>query len=242
MATLGDIILDVETNLSMMGGIDVQTYAQPRIVLAVNQAFSMFFGRKFWKRHRAFTTRLIDPTTGYPTVAVPAGLSRYTDIQYVWADGAPRPLTELPNNVNPESVRGNTLMSDPIKVLRVLPLQRIKSISILYRSRPVGRFVETDEVPFDDLALCYQACALMTISDGANMALAKYFQSEADKRINMLLSAEMGDRSFSPATSSISEDSGGWSNSNSPENGMVNYPDYIVFDENNVQIEDENSP
>ena len=227
MATLGDIILDVETNLSMMGGIDVQTYGQPRIVLAINQAFVQIFEMRFWKRHRTYAQRTIDPTTGFTTTTFP--VARYTDIQFMWADQAPKPLMELPSNVNPNAVTIRGFMPDAANVVRILPIGRIGGIDILYRSRPTGRFVEDDEVPFDEIALCYKACILLTVSDGANMALAKMFESMLKDRMNTLEKAEMTDRAFGPTYAAWDGDSAGWSNGGT---GLVNLPDFIILDEN----------
>ncbi len=227
MAQLGDIILDVETNLSMMGGIDVQTYAQPRIVLSINQAFIELFEKRFWKRHRTYAQRTIDTTTGFTTTDFPT--TRYTDIQYMWADQAPKPLMELPSNVNPNAVSTRGFMPDAEKTVRILPIGRVTGIDILYRYRQAARFVETDEVPFDDLALCYQACALLTISDGANMALAKKFETKLGERVAQLEKMEMTDRAFGPTYAAWDGDSAGWSNGGT---GLVNLPDFIILDEN----------
>lgn len=227
MATLGDIILDVETNLSMMGGIDVQTYAQPRIVLAINQSFVQLFQKRFWKRHRTYVNRTLDPLTGFPVT--PLENVQYEDIQHIWADKAPRPLVEVPSGVNPNAISVRGYLPHPTQVLRVVPLGRVKNIDIVYRSRPATRFTETEQVPFDDIALCYNACALLTVSDGANMALAKKFETMLADRVNQLEKMEMSDRSFGPSYDAWDGDSAGWSNGGT---GMVNLPDYIILDEN----------
>src|SRR5215213_9459438 len=102
MTTFGDIIINTQTALSMSSGLSVQTYAQPKLALALQDAFDFFFEKYWWRQYRRTSAVTFNATTGIITTDLSALVLKPEDLQFVWIDNyrSPLPLTPMDANVN----------------------------------------------------------------------------------------------------------------------------------------------
>lgn len=188
MSTVSDLLGRIMTKLSLMGGLDVQVYGQPKIMELLQSTFNDVFDRRFWNCHMAFIMCNLDGTTGLVTGDLSSKLKSFNDIRNLWVPSQTSPLPRGPRDVTPSRVNMLCYVpeADTQKVFRVLPMYTNGTIDISYRARP-ARLAEASVVPFDDEYLIFEVCAQYMNLEGANTSAAKDFRDKADKRLAHLM-------------------------------------------------------
>lgn len=195
MATVGALITRVLTRLSAMGGLDVQTYMQPKVSELLHTRYNMLFDDRFWRD--TVTTEIFNVTdaTGLITEDISAKILRFGDIKTVTPVGFDRPLPEKRTNV--VSSRVTQWSFEPYNVgakrLRILPYGTGKGpaqVEITYRTR-IATWVEATETVLDEDLLVLGASADYAVGEGANMEMAKLWMSQFEQRKSDLTYLEM---------------------------------------------------
>lgn len=200
MATFGELITRTLTRLSALGGLDVQTYMQPKLAEMLQHKFDVLFDKRFWRDLTTNETMTLG-NDGSPIGTVVNKIKRFSDIQYVWIPGYTSPLPEAPRSAPQSLVRQPSIapVADPAKRFRVLPINTITSVEVAYRTKPAA-FIETDVVPFDDQIMILGTCYDYLVGEAANMTDAQKFLTMYTDRLNTLEKLEMkNDKSFYPA-------------------------------------------
>lgn len=192
MATFINIITRVEVELSLMGGVDVQTYAQPKLASKLQRAFNDAFDTRFWKDYRKSIDVVINTATGVSTTDLTAQILRFADIEYIWLPNVSDPLPEAPNSVNPSLIQRPCFVpynSAPAGRFKILPVGTISSATISYRTKPAD-FVDSDEVPFNEDWLVAAVCADYLVDEGANLKSAEKYMKAAETQMKDLVKLE----------------------------------------------------
>jgi len=194
MATFGDIMGRIMVRLSAMGGLDVQTYMQPKIAEMIRYRYDTLFTKRYWRDTVTTLEFEIDPNTGLVIEDISTKIKRFIDIKQIIPDGASRGIPEKRTNRSSKQVR--QLCFEPYaldgKVFRILPYTNnpIKLYEVTFRTRQTS-WIETDEMIFDDQLLILGVCADYAVGEGANMEMAKNFAAMFQDRYNDLVKEEM---------------------------------------------------
>lgn len=191
MATVTDLLNRIETRLSLLGGLDVQTYGQPKIVNIIQDAFDVVYRKTFWKRHRLTSTWALSASTGMVTIDLSALIVDNNDIDNIWVPSYQSPLAEAPSDINPSMIYAPCFAfnGDPTKLFTVYPIGGQSQVIVRYRTAPAD-FKLSDDVPFDANFIMHEACAQYLIMEGANTTAAKDERDKAEKRLTYLLQQE----------------------------------------------------
>lgn len=188
MATFSEIIQECLTEMRMMGGVDVQTYAQPVLAVKLQKKFNTLFDMHFWNEvSDTITCPLL--STGYADYDLSGLIKRFVDIEHIWHDNSSRPLTMAPNNVNRALITrlcyrsaGSAATSG---FFQVLPINTGGSVTIRYRTKP-DKFNDDSVVPLDNDLLVYATVADYLTDEGTNGEGAQKFSTMATNRLTQL--------------------------------------------------------
>ena len=172
MATLADIITRVQELLSLAGGLNVQTYAQPRIVQFVTMGYNTLYKKRFWKDYTKIEMFTLDGLTGRVTADLSAKILKFSDIQYVWYQDYATPLPIAPENRTPDMIRQLSFGPSGVAAcpFTVFPITNSGNIWVAYRTKAIMPFTETYEIPMDDELLVRWAAMMYLTFDNANQA------------------------------------------------------------------------
>lgn len=186
--TLQEITQDTTAILTQAAGVGVQRYAEPRIELLLNLCFEMLYNRQWWPNYMRWFTGTLDGTNGVVTADI-STIKRYQDVRAVFQSGSDSPLPELSSECNPNDLPTGQIMfidpyeaTDPDKVFRVLSPTSTGTLAIHGRLMP-SRFVASDTVRFDNLALMYGAAWAYAEDDATNPGAAQKFQVLFEGRV-----------------------------------------------------------
>jgi hypothetical protein len=193
--TLSEHITEVETLLSQVAGVSVQTYAEARIAKFILEAFDIVFKKAWWAQFRHFQSVALTGTDGFPVSDL--DFWEFGDIAAIYPSDRQIRLTKLPFPMNPFLLTGTQAQYiDPQpgkKLFRVWPLASVGTLIIQGRKKPdTYPFGPDDEVPFDDLVIQNIAAWRYCMSDGNNPLEAEGFQAVFDQRLTNLLGEEVG--------------------------------------------------
>lgn len=203
--TLGDVMQGVEDRLSLAGGIDAQTYVEPRLIKAIQFRFNTLF-RQFWLPE--YTTWQEPYTLGVNTGLVTGDLSGkildWRDLHSVFFDRYDQPLAFAPTNVQQQNITQISLvwyLTNPQKVFKVLPVTTSGTLLVSYRTHP-GKFEKEDDVikldqDLLELGVCFDLLNDDSINPG-NADKFERFYNEALKEFTKNVHNQT--RSLLPAT------------------------------------------
>jgi hypothetical protein len=192
MAKLSDLITRTQTLLSLYGGLNVQQYAQPKIVEFIQMGYTTLFDMRFWDNYTVVNQYDLDGVTGKTTQDLTTVLKRFQDFQYLWLDGFNQPLPRIPNNRAPSMVfqPSFTTSADPKCLFKVIPVTTTGKILVRLRTIADLPFKETDDVPMDGELLTRWASYMYASSDNANTTLISVLQSLYTERLGTLMKQE----------------------------------------------------
>jgi hypothetical protein len=204
MATMGKILTDCLTELSAMGGLDVQTYMQPKLMRKIQHKCDVLFDQIFWRDLTTIETMTLTGTDGYVTTDLTDKIRRFVDIQYIWPEAYRSPLSEKMRDTPPSRVTQPCFMPDSNATHRfkILPVTFSGSVDVAYRTKPATDYTENDEVPYDNQLITAGTLYDYLVDEGANKEAAAKFKSMFDARYEHLLKLEQkNEKSFFPSTS-----------------------------------------
>jgi hypothetical protein len=192
VATLDVLITRTLDLLSLVGGLNVQTYAQPKIVQYIQMGYTTLFDKRFWDDYTTVETYDLDGVTGKTTQDLTDILKTFKDFQYIWYHDWDVPLPRMPSNRNPSHVTQLcfTTSGDPRCLFKVIPYDTTGTVSIRVRTRANTPFVEGDEVPMDEELLVRWAALMYATNDNANPQLTQTFTQLFTDRLDALTQLE----------------------------------------------------
>lgn len=177
MSTLAELIIEAEKKLRLVSGTAVQTYAEEALMQNLKTMFKKVFEARFWEDYTSTQTFTLDGTLGIPNADIATTiLSRFQDIQYIFAGGTNRPLKRLPKNMNPNLLSGSSpvffdsyMATDPDRVFQVFPAASTGTVVVRCRAMPT---LDDDTIVPDswDETLYLYAAWKMAETDGTNPA------------------------------------------------------------------------
>jgi hypothetical protein len=137
---------------------------------------------------RWYTNVALDGVNGVVTADISA-IKRYQDVRAVFAAGSDTPLMQLSYEINAGDIPAGQLLfidsyeaTDPTKVFRVWSPTATGNVSIHARLQP-DRFVASDTIRFDNLALTYGAAWAYAEDDAGAPGVAQKFQTLFENRV-----------------------------------------------------------
>lgn len=192
--TMTQLITDTEKAIYQSAGTSVQIYSQDIIMQQLQHAFTHLFDLHWWPRFIVREVLTLDGTTGQATV--PAFITEFKDIRYVFAGTYTRPIPEMPLGLNPaNTIAANGGLprflegTNDTKLVRVYPLNATGTITLVGRARPAD-FVLADPVPFDSLLLTHFAAWSYFTDDGSSPASAQRHQGLFENRLKQIEDSE----------------------------------------------------
>lgn len=172
MATLGELITRVQNLLSLAGGLNVQTYAQPKIVEFIQMGYNTLFIKRFWRDYTKVEKFTLDGTTGRVTADLSTKIKSFGDIEYIFYKDYATPLPIAPSNRAPDMIRQLSFSNSGIAScpFTIYPMDNTGDVWVTYRTKAILPFNETDEVPMNDELLIRWAAMMYLTFDNANQA------------------------------------------------------------------------
>ena len=196
-ALVSDIVNAVINELSQVPGIATQIYSAGRIQQHVQDALLLELEEMWWPDYMTYIGPIpLDGTTGSLTqdlVGPLATITEYRDVAAVYPENSNRKLRELPQSINPLSIRNgmNTWYvapdyGTPGRPFKVYPGDSTTSVVAWCRQRPKLPLSLTDKVYIDQLLLQFDACWMYCVDDGTIPAQVNKFQVLAQNRRRMV--------------------------------------------------------
>lgn len=179
------LIQRVHQRLSLVPGTAVQVYNEDHTAELLQDAFDDFAREPgyLWPQFRDWMNGVVlDGTTGTPTTNINSSASSprvlHEDIIYIWRHGGSRPLTILPDGVNPYTFSAGRAYfeytNNMQKLWRAWPLTDTGTYTVLLRRLP-DLFEANDIVPFDPNVLVEHVAWRLATNDGSNAAQGAMF-------------------------------------------------------------------
>jgi hypothetical protein len=196
-ALVSDIVSTVINELSQVPGIATQIYASGRIQQHVQDALLLELEEMWWPDYMTYIGPIpLDGSTGSLTqdlVGPLATITEYRDVAAVFPENSNRKLRELPQSINPLSLRGGAnawyIAPDygtPARPFKVYPSDSTIGVVAWCRQRPKLPLALTDRVYIDQLLLQFDACWMYCVDDGTIPAQVNKFQVLAQNRRRMV--------------------------------------------------------
>jgi hypothetical protein len=175
MATIEEIITDVESLVRLAPGVGTHIYAEDAIHNAIKISFRELAREPgfWWPQLMQWLSGTLTGTDGLITSSTAfADIDQHEDIRAVYLDTDQRPLPYVPNNINPFTFSnfGRPMveyLSDADKRLRIWPLTQTGTVYVHARIMP-DLSVPSAEVPFDRDTIANKVAYCMVSDYGAN--------------------------------------------------------------------------
>ncbi len=192
--TMIQLAVDTERMLYQAAGVNTQVYAQDVLIQKLQHAFDHCFTALWWPSFIRREVRTLDGVTGKPTAPFSL-IKEWKDVQSVFRKNSPHPIPPMPLSYNildlpPGGIARFIEPASDATLFTVYPLDATDEIVAVGRERPVLEFINSDTVPFDNLALCYFAAWDYMVDDASNAGSASKFQGLFDSRMKQLEDAE----------------------------------------------------
>jgi hypothetical protein len=173
----------------MQDGIDVQTYTEDRLKMAINHRFTALFDEYWWEEytyHQELYT--LDGMTGQVTADLTNIIRKYADIQGIFNQYSLHPLPRAPSNIRIEDITNPCVQAvpNPAKVFRILPVTETGDLRITYRRRPARFTVDEDVILLDDELMILGSIWDIMEDDSTNPGAADKFRAMYMERKKLL--------------------------------------------------------
>lgn len=188
MATMSTLIDKVLIRLSAASGIDAQTYAEERVMMAIQHKFDALFDDMWWPQFLETDELMtLTGTTGVVTINLSTKIKKFGDIRNIWLSGQTAPLPVMNEFINPATVKSAcyTSVKNMTKVFKIVPETTTGNIRVAYATRP-DTFIEGSEVDMDEQCMILGTCYDILEDEGSNPANADKFKSMFDARYRQL--------------------------------------------------------
>lgn len=177
------LVADVVARVGLVTGTALQTYAEPQIQVAIQDAFDFVFRKRFWKHLSDWHTKTLDGTAGLFTTDINSIVAAPEDMRDFFVATTDLAIVEPAQNEHlldstattprfrtwiPFSASTDTYQK---KVVKFWPITATGDVTFYARTHP-GTFVDASVVPFPSDVIGWAATWLMLESDGLNPAAA----------------------------------------------------------------------
>jgi len=173
-----DIVQGVIKKIGLVNGTAVQTYTEPQVQTAVQDAFYMVFRKRYWEHLSDWYTYALDGVNGFVTADLTNIVKSIEDIREIWGGTTFRQRLTAPLDIQGEIVTGSAaLYYKPVqfkdtvnfttKVIKFLPATATGSVRFYARTCP-NEFIDTDIVPMQADMMEWAGAWLMLETDGMN--------------------------------------------------------------------------
>lgn len=179
--TMEALISDVQNRIGLVTGSGFQTYSEPQIRIAVQDAFNFMFRKRFWKHLSDWYTYTLDGTTGLLTSAINTIVAAPEDAKDFFVADTGQLIVEPVSNEHLVNLSSSsplyrtwlpwTHASAATKMIKFWPITATGDVTFYARTHP-GTFDDVDTVPLSDDVLGWCATWLILESDGLNPAAA----------------------------------------------------------------------
>lgn len=194
MATIAQLIADIEERLALASGLDVQIHAEDRIVAMIKHKYRILVDDHWWDHLMADFSGTLDGTTGQVTGDLSA-IKQYADIQSIYLDTDVMPLPKRSLLTNPSQIKAQCQgpSTNATKVFKVYPIDTSGSVYGWYRQRLADSAWEdtNTDIPIDEELIILGCCADFTMDDGSNQQAAQKFMQMYNSRLSQLRGQEM---------------------------------------------------
>lgn len=167
---------DVLKRIGLVSGAGVQTYTEPQVTMAIQDAFDFLFRKRFWEHLSDWHTFALDGTLGVVTTNLTSILAEANDIRDIRMTESERLIVKP---VKGEHLRVQN--TEPLyytalkygdanftsKVIKFWPPTATGSVTAYIRTHP-GLFGTSDVVPFPQDIIGWAAAWLVLETDGLN--------------------------------------------------------------------------
>ena len=213
--TIGNIVQDALGIIGEVTGVGTQLYSEPRMIKDAGRAFNMLFKKHWWKQYAAWTTVVLDETTGVITTNAFTQVIDFSDFAAVHRAGEDRPLPTLPESINPNTITGDSPRfwtslhvshaSFVTRKLKIYPIAATGSLDVKARFHPitVGQDWQTATIVYLDrdllaLGTAFNALSGDDINPAAKVDVQNMMEGKYKDIMNSLSDQEMGHTSKDP--------------------------------------------
>jgi len=185
--TLNGITSDVLKRIGLVSGTGVQTYTEPQVKMAVQDAFDFLFRKRFWDHLSDWYTYTLDGTTGVVTSDLTTTCAEYTDIDVVH-NSDQSAIVKPSSNEHLFVTNSQAQYYTPLnygdarfltKVIKFWPITATGSVTLRIRKHP-GIFTDEQTIPFPQDIIGWAAAWLVLETDGLNPGNAAKAQGMFD--------------------------------------------------------------
>ncbi len=195
--TLTELVQRCLRRLRQVQGVSTQAYAEDHIVDLLEEVYEEVRALRWWDHLTAYQTRTLDGVTGRVTVPFAGVREHYRDVQGVYFDRNPTPLSVVSfqqrnpsaySGTRPRIVEPLDLGADPngTHLFRVWPLASVGTVHVRLRSDTYDDlFLSTANrtIPFDATCLINGACMKYAVMDGTNPGAVGEFDRAYNERV-----------------------------------------------------------
>lgn len=188
MATVQAIITKVYERLSLGAGLDVQTYADSKVLAMLQHKFDVLFDSLYWPAYTTVGEEFtLDGVAGRVTEDLSAKIKRFEDIHSIYYENEASPLPNSSLNVNPRLIRRRGILPDATKVFRVVPATTTGTVIVTYRTKPeLLELTSNTDIALDATLLYLGVCYDFIVDDDSNEKAAMNFKQQFDARFTQL--------------------------------------------------------
>jgi hypothetical protein len=207
MTLVSDLISRIETRLSQLSGLGVQTYAEPLIVEHLQSAIDTAMDDFIWPYYSPWVTGTLDGTTGAINLDMGSlGLVQYEDLIAVIPENQREKLRTAPISMITSLITGTTprfIEAYPDrddKIFRVVPYTSTGALHVRFTKKLRNLGPDTDVKLDDELLICSAVYLYMT-DDGTNPAATQVAGNRLLTRERALAYLKADDVSITPPVS-----------------------------------------
>ncbi len=198
--TLTQITQGVINKIGLVSGTAVQSYTEPQIKSAVQDAFYMIFRKRFWEHLSDWYTFNLDGVSGYLTADLKNIVKSFDDIRDIYAgnnNNGSRIVKAVGNELLTNTQSATPLFYRPVqfssddfesRVIKIYPVTATGPVTFFARTCP-DEFSDQSKIPFQSDMMEWAAAWMMLEVDGMNPGNAAKCQSMFQVTYNDIVSS-----------------------------------------------------
>lgn len=183
--TVTEITQNVITKIGLVAGTSVQTYTEPQIKDAIQDASDLLFRKRFWEHLSDWHTYSLDGVNGYLTTPLTDIVNSHEDAKDFFMTNSRQKIVKPVNSEHLIATGSAALYYTPIKygdvnfstrVFKFWPITATGTVTFYARTRPAD-YNNDSIVPFPRDMITYAAAWLILETDGLNPGNAQKMQN-----------------------------------------------------------------
>lgn len=188
MSTVQKLVTKIYERLSLGAGLDVQTYADSKVLIMLQHKFDVLFDAFYWPAYLTVGEPLtLDGITGRVTNDISTLIKRWEDIHSIYYESDVDKLPNASLGVNPRLIQRRCVFPDASKIFRIAPFTLTGTVYVTYRTKPDDlELDDTVDVKLDDELLILGCCYDFIVDDDSNDRAAANFKQQFDARYSQI--------------------------------------------------------